>query len=71
MDSVYRGLKVGFSIHLEQKSSHCVHETTERAQCTCQAEMIVGSNLTPSVTILVCLDGTVHPTVGCLKVTRS
>ena len=40
-------------------------EVQKGAQCTCQAEKVVGSSFTPSVILLVHPSGTVHPTVDC------
>ena len=48
-------MELGWVHHaLEQKSSHCVLiEVQKEAQCTCQAETIVGSSFTPSLALLV------------------
>ena len=46
-----RGAKGWFFHALEQKSSHCVlMELQIGAQCTCQAEKVVGNSFIPSVT---------------------
>ena len=46
---------------LEQKNSHCVLiEVQKAARCTCQAKMVVGSSLTPSVALSLCPSGTIH-----------
>ena len=43
-----RGAEGGFFHTLEQKSSHCVLMEGQKAvQCTCQAEMVIGSSFTP------------------------
>ena len=42
-------------------------EVQKGAQCTCQAEMLLGSSFTPSVASLVRRNGTMHTTVDCHK----
>ena len=57
---------------LVHKSSHCVLiEVQKEALCTFQVKKIIGRSFTPSVALLVCLSGTIHPTVNCHGFTRS
>ena len=49
-----------------------IMEVQNGAQCTFQAEEVIGSSFTLSPALLVRPSGTVHPTVGCHGVfTRS
>ena len=64
-------LKVGYTIHWN-KSSNCVLvEVQKGRQCTRQTETVTGSNLAPSIALLlVCPSGTVHPIVQYYEFTR-
>ena len=47
--------KASYTIHWNRKAAIVVLiEGQKGAQCTCQAETVVGSSLTPSVALLVC-----------------
>ena len=58
------GAKGGFFHIFDWKSSHCVSiGVHKQPQFTCQADMVTGSSLTPSVALLVRPSGTAHPIV--------
>ena len=64
MDSGGRWGAKGRYLHtFDWKSSHCVF--IEVPQFTCQADIVTGSSLTPSVALLVHPSGTAHSIVDC------
>ena len=75
MDSVYRGRWVGGGgweaedglYHPSaQRQSHCVFSKAQKQpQCTCQARMVVGSNLILHAALLMHPSGTIYPAVDC------
>ena len=55
-----------------QRQSHCaLNEAQKQSQCTCLAETVVGSSLTPRAPLLVLPVGTVYPVVDRHEFTRS
>ena len=66
------GAESGFFHTFDWKSSHCVSiEVHKQPQFTCQANMVTGSSLTPSVVLLVHPSGTIHYIVDCHEFTGS
>ena len=57
---------------LEQKGSHCVLiEVQKQPQCTCQAETVSETSLTPSIALLVHPRDIVYSIVDCYELIRS
>ena len=81
MDSVYRGGMDGgdrwgaegrFFHIFDWKSSHCVSiEVHKQPQFSLQADTVTGSNLTPSVALLVYPSSTAQSIVNCHEFTGS
>ena len=57
---------------LAQRQSHCVFSKAQKQpQYTCQAWMVVGSNLTSHAALLVCPSGNIQPVVDRHEFTGS